>query len=88
MSVRFDGGVIALEGDCHVEDAEALAALLEAEPDPRVDLAQCRQLHGALLQVLLWYGPKVTGAPDDPFLRAWVVPILDTYLGKTEARGA
>jgi hypothetical protein len=88
MSVRLDRGVIALEGECHVEDAEHLAALLEAEADPLVDLAQCRHLHGALLQVLLWYRPRVTGAPADPFLRAWVVPILDTHLSRTEAQGS
>jgi len=86
VSVRRDNGVIALEGDCHVEDAERLAALLEAQADPLVDLAQCRHLHGALLQVLLWYRPKITGAPVDPFLRGWIVPILDTHFSKTEAR--
>lgn len=82
MSVRLDGAVIRLEGECHVEDAEALAVLLDGHPDRSVDAAACRHLHGAVAQALLYYRPTVTGAPDDGFLREWVLPNLDP--GATE----
>jgi hypothetical protein len=43
-----------------------------------VDLGQCRALHGAVLQTLLFYGPPVTGEPSDAFLAKWIAPILFT----------
>lgn len=74
MSVRLDGDVIRLEGDCHVEQAEALVRLLQEDRERQVDLSACRQLHSALAQVLLAFGSAVGGNPDDPFLRELVLP--------------
>lgn len=76
MSVVLDGDVIRLTGECLVEDAEALTALLDRGGPASVDLAECRQLHGAVLQTLLFYGPSVTGEPADAFLSQWIFPIL------------
>ena len=76
MTVRLDGDRVLVEADCVVEDAETLAALLEADPARRVDLSQCRHMHGAVLQALLYYAPHLTGSPQDPFLRDWVLPLL------------
>lgn len=76
MSVTRDGDIIRLDGDCLVEDAEPLTALLDGGESLTVDLAQCRVLHGAVLQTLLFYGPPVTGEPSDAFLGQWIAPIL------------
>lgn len=76
MSVTLDGDIIRLTGDCLVEDAEALTALLDEDAALAVDLSQCRALHGAVLQALLFYGPTVTGEPSDAFLARWVAPSL------------
>ena len=76
MTVRRDGSTIHLEGDCPVEEAEALTALLESPGAWAVELSACRQLHTALVQVLLAYRPSVIGTPADPFLSRLVMPAL------------
>jgi hypothetical protein len=57
MSVRHDGVRIRLEGACEVEDAEPLLALLQRYPGDAVDLAGCTRAHGAVVQLLLAFGP-------------------------------
>lgn len=74
MSVRLDGTVIRLEGDCHVEQAETLVRLLQEGPARTVDIGQCRQLHSALAQALLAFGAPVHGEAEDPFLRDLIQP--------------
>ena len=62
MSVRRDGDIIRLEGECHVNDAEALTALLDGDlAAATVDLSQCRRLHGAVLQALVQRGHRRDG---------------------------
>lgn len=75
MSVEARDDVIALVGECHVEDAEPLAAALADRPRP-VDVSQCRHLHGAVLQALLALGATVTGTAEDDFLTTFVAPNL------------
>lgn len=74
MSVRVEGHVVFLDGDCHVEQAEQLHQVLHASPWRTVDLSGCRHLHGAVAQVLLSLRPRVSGDPKDPFLRQLVAP--------------
>jgi len=76
MTVRLEGDVVRLEGDCRLEEAEALAALICDHPERVVDLSMCRLMHSALVQVLLSFAPAVRGDPDDAFLRDFVTPIL------------
>ncbi len=76
MTVRREGSIIHLEGACPVEEAEALTALLETPGDWMVELSGCRQMHTALVQGLLRYGPAVRGTPADPFLSRLVAPAL------------
>lgn len=76
MSVRRDGSILRLEGDCRVEEAEALVALLQAGDVEAVDLTACARLHGALAQALLAFAIPVLGRPDDTFLRDFLVPAL------------
>jgi hypothetical protein len=76
MSVRIEAGIIYLEGDCTVEDAETLAAALEAPDALRVDVAKCRHLHGAVVQALCVFHPEMAGVPMDSFTRDFVLPAV------------
>jgi hypothetical protein len=73
MSVRrHDDGTIILEGSCPAEDAELLLQLLQASPEARVDWAQCRHPHTAVLQVILAARPVIVGPCGDPWIQRWV----------------
>jgi hypothetical protein len=90
MTVRLDGEVIRLEGECRLEEAESLVALLCEGSARTVDLSTCQGLHGAVLQVLLKFIPPVIGEPQDAFLRKFVAPGLrqtdDRVEGRADAR--
>ena len=74
MSMRLDGDIIRLEGRCHVEDAEPLLVLLQAQPGKVVDCAGAETLHTAVIQILIALGCPVSGATSDGFVRRWVAP--------------
>lgn len=76
MTVRRQASTIHLEGVCPVEEAEILTGLLDAPGAWTVDLSACRQIHTAMVQVLLRYRPAVQGEPADPFLSRLVLPAL------------
>lgn len=76
MTVRVADGAILLEGECPVDEAEALLEALLADPRAPVDWSACRDLHTAVLQVLLAARPTMRGLPADPFLRRWAAPAL------------
>jgi hypothetical protein len=76
MAVRIEDGMIYLEGDCGVEDAEALASALADATFARVDLRLCRELHGAVVQALLVLQPPIEGQPANEFLNRFVLPVL------------
>ena len=76
MSVRIEGDVIFLEGECGVEDAEPLVRALEGGGGLRVDVSHGRQLHSAVVQALLRFQPRLDGAPEDGFLIRFVLSAL------------
>lgn len=76
MSVRLDRDRLYLEGNCGVEDAEPLVAALEGGGVSVVDISLCRQLHSAVVQALLGFGPPLEGHPAEPFLNDVVLPAL------------
>ena len=78
MSIRLDGDILRLEGDCGVEDAETLVGLVHASGAARADLGLCRHLHSAVAQALLAFRLPVEGASGNPFLRDWVIPAIET----------
>lgn len=84
MTMRLDGEVIRLEGDCHVEQAEQLVVWLQQAPGRSVDISACRHLHSAVVQVLLSFAPRVAGTPSDPFLREFVAPNFHPLGGAIE----
>jgi hypothetical protein len=68
MAIRFLKKYAALEGHVAVDDAEALAQWLQKQAAPAVHLGKCEHVHGAVLQVLLAYRPRVTVPPADALL--------------------
>ncbi len=78
MSVRLEGHVIRLEGQCRVEDAEPLLGWLQADRSRIVDLTDAEHLHAAVLQVLMALEPSIQGTAKDPFIGCWIAPSLIT----------
>lgn len=76
MTVAVESDRIVIDGVARVEDAEPLANALIASPERTVDLSACTDLHGAVLQVLLVFAPKVVGGAGNPSLEAWLTPLL------------
>jgi hypothetical protein len=68
---RDDDGVIVLDGECPVEDAEALLQLLQAQPEGPVDWSACTRLHTAVLQVLMAAAPPMRGECGDALVARW-----------------
>ena len=73
MTVRLEEGMIRLEGDCHIEDAEALVSLLQGGAARPVDVSRSGHLHSAVMQALLSLTPRIVGSPGDRFIREWVL---------------
>jgi hypothetical protein len=76
MTVRWEDGVIRLEGDCGAEEAETLLALAQAHPAAALDWSRCASAHTAVVQVLLAAGRLPSGIPEGEFLRRWILPAL------------
>lgn len=74
MTIRSENGVIHLEDICPVEEAETLVSALERDAAAVVDLSNCRQLHSAVVQVLIVFAPELRGEPEDLFLRSHLTP--------------
>jgi hypothetical protein len=71
---RSDSGTVILDGVCPVEDAEALLQLLQTMPGAVLDWTQCRQLHTAVLQVVLASGLDPIGPCGDAWVSRWLAP--------------
>lgn len=84
MSVRLDGTVIRLEGECRVEEAEPLLALLQEAAGREVDLGAAGPLHTAVVQVLLALRPRIRAIPGDAFTARWLLPLFDGKEGRQE----
>jgi hypothetical protein len=69
---RNEDGTIVLDSPSVVEDAEQLAQMLQATPAVPVDWTQCRQLHTAVLQVILAARPALAGDCGDAWIRQWM----------------
>lgn len=68
MTVRYESGVVVLEGRCLAEDAEELLLVLREKPSVEVDLHGVQRMHMAVAQVLLALRPRLRGTPAQPFL--------------------
>lgn len=76
MPISFDERRATLAGVCGAETAEPLLSWLIDRPDAEADLAACRHLHAAVLQVLIAAGARVVGTPQDAFVREHLLPLL------------
>jgi hypothetical protein len=76
MSVRLEGNMIRLIGDCPVEDAESMVSLLRADATRQLDLAECTRLHSAAVQVMLAFRPAIAEPSRDRFIAEWICPAL------------
>jgi hypothetical protein len=76
MTVRIEQDVIHLEGQCRVEEAEALLVAFQEGGARIVDVGQLGRLHLSLVQILLAWRPEIRGVPGDPFLRDRLLPLL------------
>lgn len=74
MTIRFGKNVAYLEDACGIDDAEPLLDWLRAHPKGKVNLKSCRELHTAVLQILLAANPGVTVPPADAALARWLPP--------------
>jgi ABC-type transporter Mla MlaB component len=74
MSVLLEQGALVLRGDCAVEDAEPMLALLQQNPGLAVDLTGAGRLHTAIVQLLLAFRPQLVGPAGDPFFDKWLLP--------------
>jgi hypothetical protein len=67
---------VILDGVCSVEDAEPLLQMLQATPGAAVDWASCRQVHTAVLQVILAAEIVPIGPCGDVWVAQWLSPEL------------
>ena len=86
MPLHFAENTAVLSGTVVVDEAEPLAAWLRTTTGPLADLAACAHLHTAALQALMAARVKVAAAPADDFLRAWILPLLETARVEDPAR--
>lgn len=92
MTVQRGDGAIRLIGDCPVEDADSLLALLIDNPEISVDVSASGRLHTAVAQVLLAARPEIVGQSSNIFAARWVMPhVLDvaaetTFTGTGRAK--
>jgi hypothetical protein len=73
---RSDEGILILDGVCDVEEAESLLQMLQETPVATVDWTQCRQLHTAVLQVIMASGNSPIGPCGDVWVQQWLAPKL------------
>lgn len=76
MPLEFRDHEVRLVETCGAEEALELSDWLSNTELPKVDIAECTNLHPALLQTLLAYKPVLSAEPKDPFLIRWIRPML------------
>ena len=76
MPIQFKRNRAVFHDVVGVEEAEGLLEWLQSKPTAKVDMASCRHLHTADLQVLMASMPAVSAWPENPELRAWLEPAL------------
>lgn len=77
MPLSLGSRTARLEGHVGIDDTEALVAWLRRTRTPTVNLKGCTHLHTAVLQALVAARIKVSAAPADDFLAAWILPMLE-----------
>jgi hypothetical protein len=73
---RADDGTIWLEDDCPAEDADLLLQYLLERAETPMDWSLCRNVHTAVVQVLLAAHRLPAGVPKGTFLKEMICPAL------------
>jgi hypothetical protein len=68
--------MIFLEGDCGVDEAEALLQALLEDSGVAVDWSACGWLHTAVLQLILTNNVPVRGPCGNTWLRRWITSMI------------
>jgi hypothetical protein len=76
MPIEYKKNRAVFRDEVTVEEAEELLEWLQARPGAQADLAACRHLHTANLQVLMCGKTSISKWPKDSGLRAWLEPAL------------
>jgi anti-anti-sigma regulatory factor len=76
MPLSFGEYTATLTGVVTVEEAQPLHEWLLTREDARVDLSGATHIHTAALQVMAVARPRVAAPCHDPFLSAWIEPLL------------
>jgi hypothetical protein len=80
VPLQLGSRTAVLAGVISIDDTESLAGWLRtrgsARIPARINLGDCTHLHTAALQALLAARVQVSVPPTDPFLLAWVAPLL------------
>jgi len=77
MSIEYKKTVAIIEGECSVEEAEALLEWILLTPKGKINLKQCEHMHTAVLQVLMALTPSVSVWPDTDSPAFWLSTVLN-----------
>lgn len=77
MPISFKKYVAVLRETCSIEDSERLLSALVKAPDRAVDLTDLKNVHTAVLQVLMACRPRCIAAPEDEELSIVLAPVLN-----------
>ena len=77
MPISFKKNVAVLRGTCSIEDSERLLSALVKAPDRTVDLSDLKNVHTAVVQVLMACRPHCIAAPKDEELSDVLTPVLN-----------
>jgi hypothetical protein len=76
MAITYQKKLAVFQDTVSVEEAEGLLEWFIKTPKSRVDLADCRHLHAANLQVLMAIKPVIAVWPKDANLCVWLESVL------------
>lgn len=75
--IRNESGLLSLEGNCDVEEAEPLLEAFLGGGVEGLDLSRCHRLHTALLQLILAARVPVVSPPPEPTVAALLHSALE-----------
>lgn len=84
MTVTRQDNAIVLNGDCGVEDVEALVGHLESQAELPVDVSAATAIHTALWQALMVFRPTIIGTENSALMTGKILQGLATYLGDSD----
>ncbi len=78
MSIEYQNMTAKFDGFVSVDEADQLLQWLQENPKGCVNLADCRHMHAANLQVLMAAKPAIIAWPDDVGWCGWLTDALES----------